>query len=160
MPGAVVQLLDSEGNMLKEVTVKEDASYEFELPCDTEFTLVGTTPGFLKVEVFQSKTVNDLDAPPIKYIYVDLPPELIVVDEKIMININTIYFDFDKWNIRPEAAAELDKVVAVMLEHPSMIIEAGSHTDSRAREAYNQILSEKRAKATVDYIISKGINPE
>ena len=76
-----------------------------------------------------------------------------------MININTIYFDFDKWNIRPEAAAELDKVVAVMLEHPTMVIEAGSHTDSRAREAYNQKLSERRAKSTVGYIISKGINP-
>jgi len=90
---------------------------------------------------------------------VDLAPELIVVDEKIMININTIYFDFDKWNIREDAAKELDKVIAVMKDHPSMIIEGGSHTDSRAKEAYNQELSEKRAKATVDYLVAGGIEP-
>ena len=92
-------------------------------------------------------------------LFLDLAPELIVVNEKIMININTIYFDFDKWNIRPDAAKELDKVIAVMKEHLSMVIEGGSHTDSRAREAYNQILSEKRAKATVNYIIAGGIDP-
>ncbi len=156
IPGAVVVLNDKSGEKIDEVTVKEDASFSFKLPCDTEFSLVGKAPGFL-AESLPSKTANDLDSAPME-IFLDLPPELKVVDEKIMININTIYFDFDKAIIRPEAAEELDKVVAVMNEHPSMIIEAGSHTDSRAREAYNQVLSEKRARATVDYIVSKGID--
>ena len=156
LPGTLVVLNDKDGNKINEVVVSEDASFSFELPCDTDFTLVGTQPGFLRQEI-PSKTANDLDVDPME-MFLDLAPELKVVDEKIMININTIYFDFDKAVIRPEAAAELDKVVAVMKEHPSMIIEAGSHTDSRAREAYNQILSEKRARATVDYIVSKGID--
>ncbi len=156
IPGAIVVLNDKNGEKIDEVTVKEDASFSFELPCDTEFSLVGKAPGFL-AESIPSKTANDLDAEPME-IFLELPPELKVVDEKIMININTIYFDFDKAIIRPEAASELDKVVAVMKEHPSMIIEAGSHTDSRAREAYNQILSEKRARATVDYIVSQGVD--
>ncbi len=156
LPGTIVLLNDKEGNKLNEITVAEDAAFSFEVPCDTDFVLVGTLPGFLKEEL-PVKTANDLNVDPME-VFLDLPPELVVVDEKIMININTIYFDFDKWNIRPEAAAELNKVVAVMKEHPSMIIEAGSHTDSRAREAYNQVLSEKRAKATVDYIVAKGID--
>ncbi len=158
LPGTAVVVYDSEGNELfTKVSSEEDASFSFELDCDTAFKLDGTTTGYLREEM-EAKTANDIDVEPLE-LFLDLAPELIVVDEKIMININTIYFDFDKWNIRPDAAKELDKVIAVMKEHPSMVIEGGSHTDSRAREAYNQILSEKRAKATVDYIIAGGIDP-
>ncbi len=158
LPGTTVVVLDSDGKELfTKVSSEEDASFSFELPCDTEFKLTGTASGYLQEEL-ESKTANDIDVDPLE-LFLDLAPELIVVNEKIMININTIYFDFDKWNIRPDAAKELDKVIAVMKEHPSMVIEGGSHTDSRAREAYNQILSEKRAKATVDYIIARGIDP-
>lgn len=157
LPGATVIVLDDKGEELfSKVASEEDASFSFELPCDTPFKLVGTAQGYLREEL-DSKTANDIDVDPLE-LFLDLPPELIVVNEKIMINVNTIYFDFDKWNIRPDAAKELDKVIAVMKEHPSMVIEGGSHTDSRAREAYNQILSEKRAKATVDYIIAGGID--
>ncbi len=158
LPGTNIVVLDSEGNELfTKISSEVDASFSFELPCDTSFKLVGTTTSYLREEL-DSKTANDIDIYPLE-LFLDLEPELIVVNEKIMININTIYFDFDKWNIRPDAARELDKVIAVMKEHPSMVIEGGSHTDSRAREAYNQILSEKRAKATVDYIIAAGIDP-
>ncbi|MDH5413225.1 MAG: OmpA family protein [Flavobacteriaceae bacterium] len=157
LPGSTVELLDEQGNQLQSVTSNEsDATFSFELPCDTKYTIVGSQQGYLREEL-PVNTVNDIDADPLE-IYLDLPPELIVVDEKIMININTIYFDFDKWDIRPDAAKELDKVISVMKEHPTIVIEAGSHTDSRAREAYNQVLSEKRAKSTVDYIVAAGID--
>ena len=133
----------------------KDGSFSFEAKSNTKYKIIATAPGYLREEI-DLKTVNDTDVDALE-INISLAQELRVVDEKIMININTIYFDFDKWNIRPEAAKELDKVIAVMKEHPSMIIESGSHTDSRAREAYNQILSEKRAKSTVDYIVARGI---
>jgi outer membrane protein OmpA-like peptidoglycan-associated protein len=133
-----------------------DGSFSFEAKSDTKYKIVVIAPGYLKEET-EIKTVNDTDVDPLE-MSVSLAQELRVVDEKIMININTIYFDFDKWNIRPEAAKELDKVIAVMKEHPSMMIEGGSHTDSRAREAYNQKLSEKRARSTVDYIVTGGID--
>jgi uncharacterized repeat protein (TIGR01451 family) len=133
-----------------------DGSFSFDAKSDTKYKIVVIAPGYLKEET-EIKTVNDTDVDPLE-MSVSLAQELRVVDEKIMININTIYFDFDKWNIRPEAAKELDKVIAVMKEHPSMMIEGGSHTDSRAREAYNQKLSEKRARSTVDYIVTGGID--
>ncbi len=136
---------------------RNDGSFVFEAKSDTKYKIVVIAPGYLN-EAVEIKTVNDTDVDPLK-INVGLAQELKVVDEKIMININTIYFDFDKWNIRPDAAKELDKVIAVLKEHPSMIIEGGSHTDSRARESYNQILSQKRAKATIDYITARGIDP-
>ena len=158
LPGTMVVLEDENGNQLQSITANEnDASFSFEMPCDTDFKIIATVEGYLREEL-ALKTVNDIDADPLE-VFLDLAPELKVVDEKIMININTIYFDFDKWNIRPDAARELDKVIAVMQSHPSMLIEGGSHTDSRAREAYNQVLSEKRAKATMDYIVAAGIDP-
>ena len=157
LPGTTIILFDAEGKELATKTVSdEDASFSFELPCDTPFKIVATNQGYLREEI-DARTANDIDVDPLELI-LDLAPELKVVDEKIMININTIYFDFDKWNIRPEAAKELDKVIAVMNEHPSMIIEGGSHTDSRATEAYNQTLSQKRAQSTMDYIIAGGID--
>lgn len=74
-----------------------------------------------------------------------------------MVNIKPIYFDVNKFNVRKDAAIELDKIVHAMQEYPSMVIELGSHTDCRAPKAYNMSLSDKRAKASAAYIVSKGI---
>ncbi len=83
------------------------------------------------------------------------PIEKIITAEQL--NINPIYFDFDKWNIRRDAAFELDKVVEAMKKYPELKIHVVSHTDCRGPASYNQKLSERRAKSTVQYIISKGI---
>jgi len=70
-----------------------------------------------------------------------------------LLNINIIYFDFDKYEIRPDARIELEKVIAAMLKYPDLTIELGSHTDCRGSKAYNQKLSENRANATAKYLI-------
>jgi outer membrane protein OmpA-like peptidoglycan-associated protein len=75
-----------------------------------------------------------------------------------LVNINPIYFDLNKYAIRPDAATELDKIVKIMKEYPGMIIELGSHTDCRASAAYNLTLSDNRAKSSAAYIVSKGID--
>lgn len=74
------------------------------------------------------------------------------------IKIDNIYFDLAKWNIRKDAAIELDKIVKMLNENPEIIIELSSHTDSRASAKYNEVLSDKRAKSSAAYIISKGIS--
>ena len=74
-----------------------------------------------------------------------------------IIQINPIYFDLGKWNIRKDAALELDKIVKVMQENPTMTIELGSHTDCRSSKAYNMSLSDKRAKSSAAYIVLKGV---
>lgn len=74
-----------------------------------------------------------------------------------IIDLKPIYFDLGKWNIRPDAAIELDKIVNVMKENPHMVIELGSHTDCRGSAASNLSLSDKRAKSSAAYIVSKGI---
>lgn len=80
----------------------------------------------------------------------------IIIEKPIV--LENIYYDLDKWNIRPDAEAELNRVVQVMNDNPNIHIELSSHTDSRAGDQYNLILSDKRAKAAVEYIISRGIN--
>jgi outer membrane protein OmpA-like peptidoglycan-associated protein/Tol biopolymer transport system component len=77
-----------------------------------------------------------------------------------MIDIKPIYFDVNKFNIRADAATELNKIIAVMTEYPNLVIELGSHTDCRAPMKYNETLSEKRAKASAAYVKAKITNPE
>jgi len=77
-----------------------------------------------------------------------------------VLSLNPIYFDFDKFNIRYDASVELAKVIAVMKEYPTMKIDVRSHTDSRGNDKYNEILSDNRAKSTIKYIVSKGIDAE
>jgi outer membrane protein OmpA-like peptidoglycan-associated protein len=82
--------------------------------------------------------------------------EPIILEKPVV--LENIYFDFDKWNIRPDAALELDKLVELLNERMELEIEMGSHADVRGSDEYNQKLSEKRAKSTVDYLILKGID--
>jgi outer membrane protein OmpA-like peptidoglycan-associated protein len=77
-----------------------------------------------------------------------------------IINVNPIFFDFDKFDIRSDAALELDKVIAIMNEFPKMEIELGSHTDCRGKIEYNDWLSQQRATSSANYIKAKITNPE
>jgi outer membrane protein OmpA-like peptidoglycan-associated protein len=78
-------------------------------------------------------------------------------DGHVYVQLENIYFDFNKWNIKDKAAKVLDVLVELMKKYPTMEVQIGAHTDSKASEEYNMTLSENRAKATVDYIVSKGI---
>ncbi len=77
-----------------------------------------------------------------------------------IIDIKPIYFDINKDKIRPDAALELDKIVKVMNENPKLEIELGSHTDCRASAAYNQKLSDRRAKSSAEYVRKQITNPD
>ena len=74
--------------------------------------------------------------------------------------LENIYYDLNKYNIRADAAPELDKLVTILKDNPNLKIELSSHTDARDTDSYNMKLSQNRAKAAVDYIISKGIDAE
>lgn len=75
-------------------------------------------------------------------------------------DLKPIYFDYNKWNIRPDAATELDKIVKFMNDNPEIKLELGSHTDCRGSNIYNKRLSNKRAKSSADYIKKRITNPE
>lgn len=84
--------------------------------------------------------------------------------KKIKINdsfkIENIRYDLNKWEIRPDAAKELDNLVQILRDNPGIVVELGSHTDCRASDPYNLNLSQKRAEAAVEYIIKKGKIPQ
>jgi len=77
-----------------------------------------------------------------------------------LLQLSTIYFDLNKYNIRPDAEIEIQKVIVAMEKYPSLKIKVNSHTDSRGVDAYNLWLSQQRAASTVKYMISKGISQD
>ena len=74
------------------------------------------------------------------------------------LSLEPIYFDFDRFNIRPDAEIELAKILAAMREYPQLKIHIESHTDSRGNDAYNEALSEKRAQSTLEWLVDNGID--
>ncbi len=155
LPGAKVVLLDEDGKEIDSAIADGSGRYILRgALCDADVIVIASLKGYLNDE--QNITMpNDIDNDPY-LLNLNLPDQFV----SNRVNINSIYFDFDKSNIRPDAAKELDKVVQVMNEYPELLIEAGSHTDSRGKDKYNQKLSERRAKSTVDYIVSKGIGKD
>lgn len=87
----------------------------------------------------------------------------IILDQLILekaIVLDNIYYDLDKAEIRTDASPELDKLVKILKDNPSIRIELSSHTDSRSSESYNLSLSQRRAQSAVDYMVSQGIARE
>ncbi|WP_445386360.1 OmpA family protein [Robiginitalea sp. IMCC44478] len=158
MPDALVELLDENNIKLKEVIADEGGSFVFEdLEGNTKYNLkVGSSDYFDAITPVETRD-NEL-------VYTDVRmrklQELITIEDGVRkLKTEMIYFDFDKFNIRQDAATELDKLVSTMKEYPDMVIKIESHTDSRGPRAYNKYLSDKRAKSTRDYLIKNGIDP-
>lgn len=91
---------------------------------------------------------------------IDLSMRPIVKDIREMVNIKSIHFDVDKFELNDRSKIALDKVVRIMNQYPQMVVELSSHTDCRARKSYNMRLSNNRAKAATDYIQSKIKDPQ
>ena len=154
---ALISVIDDEGQEIKSLTTDENGNYRFSLDCRSTFTIRATKTQYTEEEHIVN-TANYLTAPPLE-VNQGLSKDLISTENEIAsIKVNPIYFGFDKSNLNSNAKIELDKIVKVMKENNSLIVEAASHTDSRGSSAYNQKLSERRSQASVDYIISKGID--
>ncbi|MDB2355127.1 OmpA family protein [Flavobacteriaceae bacterium] len=149
---ATTSISDKEGNIASTKTSSNEGVSEFMLVCDEAGKLIVSKEGYnskivdLKISSEEFTSIN---------VMLD-PIEKIIVAEKI--ELNAIYFDFDKSNIKAEAAFELDKLVQIMNKFPEMTVSIESHTDSKGPSSYNQRLSERRAKTTSQYVISKGID--
>ena len=149
--GARVDMYDEFENSLSSRTTGEDGSSSFMAECDKGHVLQGIMKDYeSNAVVVESANDTEVD------VVIRLRPiEEIIVDDRVV--LNPIYFDLDKSNIKPQAAFELDKLVAIMLKYPKMVIKVESHTDNRGNDDYNLGLSERRAQSTVQYVISKGV---
>lgn len=137
---------------LKEVATTTDNNgfFKFEnLALDMDYDVVVSKKDCgTAVEKFNTRKISGT-----KNINIDLP----ILCKGDVIRIDNIYYDYNKSNIRPDAAVELDKVVEILNKYESMTIELRSHTDARGKDEYNAKLSDSRAKSAVEYIVSKGI---
>ncbi|MFM9986970.1 MAG: carboxypeptidase regulatory-like domain-containing protein [Flavobacteriales bacterium] len=148
--GQVVTLKNTTTGETMTATTDANGQYKFSnLPLNNEY-VVSTSKKDCG-EVNEPFNTNNLKAS--RVITMDMP----LLCKGDIIKIENIYYDYNKYNIRADAALELDKVVAILNKYPNMTIELRSHTDSRGKDAYNTTLSDNRAKSAVEYIISKGI---
>jgi len=153
--GAKVVLARKNGEEIAYFMTEADGAYEHLIDRDNEFVLKGSKAKYQDVQ----KEFSSFGLEKERELIVDLNiPMSPIEDVVILADLNTIYFDLDKSNIRPDAALELDKVVTLMNKYTGMVIRLESHTDSRADDNYNMKLSNRRAKSTYEYIISKGID--
>ena len=156
--GALVVLTDEKQNILSSFTTDVAGRTETMLKCLPVYISYATKSGYensniYKVEILESEFGLDMA------VGITLKPIAPIITEKEVI-LQPIYFEYDKSNITADGAAELNKLIIVMNENPNMVIFAKSHTDSRGSDNYNMKLSDRRAKATVQYLLSKGIAKE
>ncbi len=157
IPGATVELKNIDNEVLGTQVSDAQGNFSFpEHPCETPYVLRASKD---KYEMSEASVSTGADPDGIANKDLLLRPLLrleVGQDLGKILNLNPIYFDFDKAYIRPDAAYELQKVIAVMNEYPTLKIDVRSHTDSRGRDAYNLDLSKRRNTSTKEYIINKG----
>lgn len=151
IPNATVSVVDNKNTTLSTQETSDEGKTNFGLNCDTPYSFQANKQGFESAIATMEKSEGGDVVTEIL-----MNPIMPIITEKEVI-LDPIFFEFNKSNITAQGAAELDKLVMVMNEYPNMVIFAKSHTDNRGSDKYNMNLSERRAKATVQYIISKGI---
>ncbi|HEY0977302.1 MAG TPA: carboxypeptidase regulatory-like domain-containing protein [Flavobacteriales bacterium] len=151
--GAKVVLMGSDNKPIDETTTDMNGHYSFALKNDKDYRLAVEKDGFFR----QSARITTKGKAS-TIIRTDFKLFPLEVDQ--VVRLDNIYYDLAKWNIRPDAAIELDKLVTTLLDNPTVTIELSSHTDCRGKDPYNLSLSEKRAKSAVEYVIKKGIAKE
>lgn len=146
--GAAVQLIASDGaNMQTETGNAGD--FKFNLRPEVDYIFLASKTGFLNGK--EKETTRGQDKSREFMASIMLTP----IDKPI--ELPNIFYDFGKWDLRPESMVSLDKLVETLNDNPNVTIELMSHTDSRDTEEFNLDLSQKRAQSVVDYLIGKGI---
>src|SRR5699024_5015027 len=140
------------GETVHQVSDK-DGEFKYQLDPDTDFTVYAEHEGYFSNR--KEITTKDLDRS--KTLYVDLRLELGELKEGAEFELKNIYYDFDKSDIRPDAAKVLNDLYNMMVDNPAIKIELSSHTDSRGSDTYNKELSQRRADSAVEYLIDKGL---
>jgi OmpA-OmpF porin, OOP family len=132
-----------------------DGSFKIVLPYDKNYSIRATADHYFAIS--ENLNLDSLIKAGYKEIHKDL--YLVPIEVGSVVRLNNVFFDFDKWELRPESYIELNRVVKLLNENPAIEIEMSAHTDSRGSDEYNFKLSDNRAKSVMEYIISKGIDP-
>jgi outer membrane protein OmpA-like peptidoglycan-associated protein len=155
LSGAVVQA--EWGTKKQAFTVKDDGFFKMELAENTDYSFNATLGGYLTNNAkFSTKGIAKDPGNPVQTFEIEIVLDKIFRNKEIV--LENIYYDYDKWDIRPDAEPTLNRLAEVLRQNPGIRIQLGSHTDCRGTDAYNQSLSQRRAQSAVNYLISKGID--
>ncbi|WP_188360911.1 OmpA family protein [Flavobacterium orientale] len=162
LPGTIVSLYDENDQLIGQLVVGENADYTFNSEPNKRYRIEAER------DFYASKTdyIETLDDGRVRFTieleiesYDDAEEIIITKDDGLVyIQLENIYFDLNKWDIKTQAASTLDVLVDIMKKYPRMEVELGAHTDSRASDAYNLRLSQNRATATLEYLVANGIS--
>lgn len=149
---ATVKSIGSDG-ITVETTTGEDGSFRFMLKPNTDYVFVATRTGYLngKERETTKGLNNSTDFRTTVY--------LSNIRETIELSNSNVFYDFARWDLRPEALVSLDKLIETLTDNPTITIELMSHTDIRGSDEDNMLLSQRRAQSVVDYLIERGIDP-
>ncbi|MGB8359650.1 MAG: OmpA family protein, partial [Bacteroidales bacterium] len=146
---AVVQLIASDGANMQAET-GNGGDFKFTLRPEVDYIFLASKKGYLNGKEKETTRGQDKSR--------EFMATIMITPIDRPIELPNIFYDFGKWDLRPESMVSLDKLVETLNDNPNVTIELMSHTDSRDTEEYNMELSQKRAQSVVDYLIGKGID--
>ncbi|GAA3747073.1 OmpA family protein [Flavobacterium ginsengisoli] len=159
LPGAKLTLYDDQMNLKNSSVADASGKYSFSVECGKTYYVRAEKPEYATKElpVTIDKTSGKTSLP----IALEKSTCKVTVGDDLgkCFGIKMIYFDLDKSNIRTEAALDLEKILVVLNDYPTMKLDIRSHTDSRASHQYNEALSDRRAKSTIQWLVKNGIAP-
>lgn len=151
VPNAVIRIVGDDGSNQKEVA-RDDGSFKFNLQRGVKYVMLAGAKGYLNVKQEFESSPEEEDA--------DYGIDFILAAIHKPQVVENIFYDFDRASLRPESKQALDEMAQMLHDNPNVSIEMGSHTDRVGTDAYNNDLSERRAKSVVDYLIEAGISPD
>jgi len=131
-----------------------DGSFKMILPYNRNYSIRAEAAHFFSIS--ENLNLDSLIREGHKLIHKDL--YLVPIEVGQVFRLNNVFFDFDKYDLRPASFAELNRLLDFLNEHPTIEIEMSAHTDSRGSDDYNFILSDNRARSVTEYLLSKGIS--
>lgn len=154
--GSDIEITDNEKNEIVSKIKSNSITGKFliSLPSGKNYGINVSKEGYL----FYSDNFTIPDTAAYKEIIKTIPLEKLIVGSKIV--LKNIFYDFDKSTLRSESIAEIERLIQLMNENPTLKIELSSHTDSKGTDEYNEKLSQARAQSVVDYLISKSITTD
>ncbi|HMI08136.1 MAG TPA: OmpA family protein [Flavobacterium sp.] len=151
LAGASVSIVDDKKNVISTEMSNARGEVSYRVECGRDYSIQASKDGYEGNTFAVARSTGEA-----RKVDAALQPIETIVKETEVV-LNPIYFEFDKSNVTAEGAFELDKLVQAMKANPALVILAKAHTDNRGSDAYNLALSDRRARSTVQYVISRGI---
>ncbi len=149
--GSTVQLIASDASNLQAET-GSGGEFKFSLKPDVDYIFLASKRGYLNGKEKETTKGQEKSR--------EFMVTILITAIDKPIELPNIFYDFNKYDLRPESMVSLDKLVETLNDNPNVTIELMSHTDSRDTEEYNYELSQRRAQSVVEYLIEKGIEPD